>query len=53
MAYYAFDPIAVETEMVKAGLLPPRADVLPSKLGLLEKHFTEKARASGRCGESQ
>jgi hypothetical protein len=42
MAYYAFDPIAVETEMVKAGLLPPRADVLPSKLGLLEKHFTEK-----------
>jgi hypothetical protein len=42
MAYDAFDPIAVEAEMVKAGLLPPRADVLPSKLGLLEGHFTEK-----------
>src|ERR1035438_580206 len=28
--------------MVKVGFLPPRADVLPSKLGSLERHFTEK-----------
>lgn len=42
MAREAFDPIAIETEMVKVGLLPPRADVLPSKLGSLERHFTEK-----------
>jgi hypothetical protein len=42
MAHEAFDPIAVEAEMVKVGFLPPRADVLPSKLGSLERHFTEK-----------
>jgi hypothetical protein len=42
MAHEKFDPIAVEAEMVKVGLLPPRSDVLPSKLGSLESYFTEK-----------
>ena len=36
-----FDPVAVEAQMVKAGLLPARADTLPGRLGPLERHFTE------------
>jgi hypothetical protein len=41
MAHEEFDPIAVEAEMVKIGILPPRADPLPSQLPSLERHFTE------------
>ncbi len=36
-----FDPVAVEAQMVQAGLLPARADTLPSRLCPLERHFTE------------
>lgn len=41
MAHEEFDPIAVEAEMVKIGILPPRADPPPSQLPSLERHFTE------------
>ena len=41
MQHEPFDPIAVEAEMVKIGILPPRADPPPSQLPSLERHFTE------------
>jgi hypothetical protein len=37
----AFDPIAVEREMVTAGLLPTRADKPHGHLGKFERHFIE------------
>ena len=55
MAHEAFDPIAVEAEMVKVGFLPPRADVLPSLVSWAHSKGTSRRRifAGGRCGESQ
>lgn len=42
MTHEVFDPVTVEAEMVRLNFLPPRADELPSKLGPLERNFTEK-----------
>jgi hypothetical protein len=44
MAYEAFDPIAVEAEMIKTEYLPTRVDTHPSRMGQLEHYSTEQDR---------